>query len=121
MQGIQAVRVGKRLGCIGEAIYKSAKNNGFSIIQQYGGHGISWGTPHASPFVANKSSANEGMRMQNNLTLAIEPMLTMGSTKTWTDEDGWTVWCEAEISAHWEHTIYLHEDRVEIITDRSKL
>jgi methionyl aminopeptidase len=120
MKGIQAIKIGNHLGCIGEAIYKSARSNNFSIITQYGGHGISWDTPHDSPFVANKGTAKEGIRIQNNLTLAIEPMLTTGSIKTWTDKDGWTVWCEADMSAHFEHTIYVHEDRVEIITDRAR-
>jgi len=120
-QGIRAIQVGKRLGCIGEAIYKSARNSNFSVINNYGGHGLSWNTPHDSPFVANKSTSSEGIRIQNNLTLAIEPMLTTGSVKTWTDKDGWTVWCEAEMSSHFEHTIYVHEDCVEIITDRSRL
>lgn len=121
MKGIEAIQIGKQLGCIGEAIYKSARSNGFSVINNYGGHGLDWNVPHAPPFVANKSTANEGIRMMPGLTIAVEPMLTTGSVKTWTDKDGWTVWCEAEMSAHFEHTIYIHENRVEIITDREKL
>jgi methionyl aminopeptidase len=121
MRGIQAIEVGKHLGCIGNAIDKYAKNKGHGCITQYGGHGLDWDIPHAAPFVANRAELNEGIRIQPNLTIAVEPMLTSGSTKTWTDQDGWTVWCEAEIVSHWEHTIYIHEDYVEIITDRSKL
>jgi methionyl aminopeptidase len=120
MQGIQAVEVGKRLGVIGQAISKCAKAMGFEVISQYGGHGLDWDIPHAPPFVSNKSGANEGIRIQPGLTIAIEPMLTTGSIKTWTDKDGWTVHCDAD-SAHFEHSVYVHEDHVEIITDRSKL
>jgi methionyl aminopeptidase len=116
--GIDAIKIGKRLGCIGNAISKYAKNKGHGCITKYGGHSLNWDTPHAQPFVPNKANENEGVRLQENLTLAVEPMLTSGSTKTWTDKDGWTVWCEADMSAHFEHTVYLHEDKIEVITDR---
>jgi methionyl aminopeptidase len=121
MKGIAAIQVGKRLGIIGNTIYKSAKGNNFSVINNYGGHGLEYDIPHAAPFVANKSQPDEGCRIMSNMTLAIEPMLTTGSTKTWIDKDGWTVWCDAEMSAHQEHTIFIHEDKVEIITDRNGL
>jgi methionyl aminopeptidase len=121
MQGIRAIEVGKRLGCIGHAISKYAKNKGYGCINQYGGHGLDWNQPHAAPFVANIDDKNNGFHIQPGLAIAIEPMLTTGSTKTWVDPDGWTVWCEAEMSAHFEHSIYVHEDHVEIITDRTGL
>jgi methionyl aminopeptidase len=123
MCGIKAIAPGKRLGCIGNAIYKYAKNKGYGVITQYGGHGIDIsqdgiGIPHATPFVANKAELNEGVRICAGMVLAIEPMLTTGPTKTWTDKDGWTVWCEAEMSSHFEHTVFVHCDCVEIITWR---
>jgi methionyl aminopeptidase len=121
MAGIRSIAIDRRLGCIGNAISKIAKNKGYGNITQYGGHGLTWNTPHSSPFVCNAGSPNEGIRFQPNMTLAIEPMFTTGSTKTWVDKDGWTVYCEAEMSAHWEHTIFIHADRVEIITDRTIL
>lgn len=120
-KGIEAIKVGNKLGCIGNAIFKSAKNNGFSVINKYGGHGLEWNVPHAPPFVANKTDLEDGFRIQPGLCIAIEPMLTTGSTNTTVDKDGWTVWCEAEMSAHFEHSIYVHEDHVEIITDRRGL
>jgi methionyl aminopeptidase len=120
MKGIAAIKIGNQLGAIGEAISKHTKSKRFGNIVRYGGHGLDWNIPHAEPFVCNEGSSNQGIRFQPNMTLAIEPMLTTGSTKTWVDADGWTVYCEAEMSAHFEHTIYLHEDNtVEIITDRS--
>jgi methionyl aminopeptidase len=122
MKGIQAISVGKKLGSIGHAIFRSAKGNGFNVITQYGGHGIDIssdgsGIPHAPPFVANKDDPETGFRMQPGLVLAIEPMLIIGSTETHLHGDGWTV-CGMGISAHFEHTVFLHEDHVEIITDR---
>lgn len=123
MKGIAAIEVGKRLGCIGEAIWKYAHNKGYGVITHYGGHGIcatedGVGIPHAEPFVSNRSTSNEGIRLENGMVLAIEPMLTSGSTKTWIDGDGWTVNCEADLSAHAEHSIFIHDDKVEILTER---
>ena len=117
-RGIAAVAVGKRIGVIGNAISKFAQGKGYSVITAYGGHSIDYNIPHAAPFVCNKASPNEGVRIQPGLTLAIEPQLTLGGTNTWVDDDGWTVNCEA-MCAHFEHTIYVHPDRVEVITARS--
>jgi methionyl aminopeptidase len=120
MKGIEAIQVGKRLGVIGQAISKHAKTYGFGVINNYGGHGLDWDIPHAPPFVENKSDEERGIRIQPGLVIAIEPMLVLGSTATTTLNDGWTV-VTPDLSAHFEHSIYVHEDHVEIITDRSKL
>lgn len=117
MKGIAAVAVGKRLGVIGHAINKSARGNGYNVINQYGGHGLNYNEPHAGPFVANKATPEEGIRIQTGLTIAIEPMLVFGSTDTRIDPDGWTVWSQG-ISTHFEHSIFVHEDHVEVITER---
>lgn len=119
-KAIDNIQVGKRLGCIGETIYKHARNNNFSVITNYGGHSISKkddiGIPHAPPFVANKANANEGVRFCEGMVLAIEPLLVIeNSTKTRTLDDGWTVVCE-NICAHYEDTVYIHQDKVEVIT-----
>lgn len=120
MLGIKAIKVGDRLGVIGQAIYKHAKNTGFGVITNYGGHGLNWDSPHAAPFVENKSDATKGIRIQSGLSIAVEPMFVLGSTTTTTLADGWTV-VTPDLSAHWEHSVFVHEDRVEIITDRSNL
>ena len=120
MKGIEAIQVGKRLGVIGQAIYKHAKSYGFGIINNYGGHGLDWNIPHAAPFVENKSDESRGIRIQPGLAIAIEPMLVLGSTATTTLNDGWTV-VTPDLGAHFEHSVFVHEDHVEIITDRSKL
>ena len=119
MRGIQAIAVGKRLGCIGNAISKYVKSTGFGLVHNYGGHGLDWNTAHAAPFVSNKAEVTEGIRLQENITLAIEPLLVIGSSaRTRTLDDGWTVTCD-NICAHAEHTIFLHKDHVEIITWRN--
>jgi len=120
MKGIEAIKVGRRLGTIGQAISQHAKITGFNVINNYGGHGIDWDTPHAAPFVENKSDSGRGIRIQPGLAIAIEPMFVMGSVTTTTLADGWTV-VTPDLGAHFEHSVYVHEDHVEIITDRSKL
>lgn len=120
MKGIEAIAVGKRLGCIGNAISRCAKGYGFSVITKYGGHGLEWNQPHAPPFVENKSELDNGIRIQPGLAIAIEPMLVLGSTDTKVLDDGWTV-ATPDIGAHFEHSIYVHEDHVEILTDRRGL
>jgi methionyl aminopeptidase len=120
MKGIQAIAVGKQLDCIGTAIYKSATSKGYGVITNYGGHGLDWDTPHAPPFVANKSDDNGNIRIQPGLAIAIEPMLVLGSTRTRTLDDGWTVVTD-DVGSHFEHSIFVHEDHVEIITDRTGL
>jgi methionyl aminopeptidase len=118
--GILAIKVGSRLGVIGNAIHKYAMDKGFAVIQEYGGHGISENVVHSSPFVANKASVDEGIRLAPKMTLAIEPMCVpfFSSIKTKKSSNGWDIYTE-EISAHFEHTNYIHEDgSVEIITKR---
>lgn len=117
MKGIAAIKVGNHLGCIGAAISECAKEYKFGLVNQYGGHGLDWNVPHAAPFVANKSEPNEGIRIQRGLAIAVEPMLVIGSPTTKTLDDGWTV-VTNDIGAHFEHSIFVHEDCVEIITQR---
>jgi methionyl aminopeptidase len=120
MKGIESIKIGNRLGCIGNAIYKCAKYHGFGLVSNYGGHGLHWDAPHAAPFVANKAEINEGIRISEGLSIAIEPMLTIGAPNTRVLDDGWTV-VTNDIGAHAEHSVFIHKDSVEIITDRSGL
>lgn len=118
MAGIAAVKIGDHLGVIGNAIHNVAKKYKFASVTQYGGHGLDWDTPHASPFVCNKAEITEGIRIQPGLAIAIEPMFVIGSATTHVSNDGWTVMTN-DIGAHFEHSIFVHEDgSVEIITSR---
>jgi methionyl aminopeptidase len=122
MKGIEAVKIGNRIGAIGQAIYKSVKNSGFNVVTNYGGHSISWDKPHAGMFVPNRSSQDEGVRIQPGLTIAIEPMvLPSADTSSVVSKDGWSVLTK-EIGCHWEHTLYVHADgSVEIMTLRDNV
>ena len=115
--GIKAVKVGNRLGAVGDAIHKYTKDSGFGLITEYGGHGIDLDIPHAQPFVANRAHKNEGIRIQPGLTIAIEPMLVMGETKSRVLEDGWTV-VTGGLNCHYEHTVFVEdENTVHIVTE----
>lgn len=113
---ISTIAVGKRLGCIGSAISHTIKKTNFGLIVDYGGHGLDENTLHAEPFVLNRSDSRHGIRIQSGMSLAIEPMVTLRDNRTYVAPDGWTVMSD-EISSHFEHSIYIHLDRVEIITD----
>lgn len=117
MAGIAAAKPGHHLGAIGDAIYKTVKNTQFGLITNYGGHGIDYNKAHAEPFVSNKSSKNDGIRLQSGMSIAIEPMLVFGkNTTTNVKSDGWTV-IAPDISCHFEHSIFIKEDETEIITE----
>lgn len=119
MLGINAISVGKRIGVIGRAIYKFLSSKSYGVITQYGGHSLTYNTPHASPFVANKATADEGIVISSGMTLAIEPMAVIDSrTKTVVGKDNWTVYSE-NTSCHFEHSVFVHKDHVEIITARA--
>jgi methionyl aminopeptidase len=121
--GINAIQIGKKIGIIGNAIYKTANNAGYKVIENYGGHGLTGlidgeNMPHGQPFICNRAYADDGVRFQNGMCIAIEPLLTKGDIKTSTDTiDKWTVSTE-KLNAHWEHTILILDNKVEVITRR---
>lgn len=115
-KAIESIKIESRLGIIGETINNVAKNNNLSVIVDYGGHGIARDTAHAKPFVSNKDSKSNGIRIQNGMSLAIEPIFTLALTSdTKTANDGWSVNC-MDKTAHFEHTININNNIVEIIT-----
>jgi methionyl aminopeptidase len=120
-KAIEAIKIGKRLGCIGNTIYKFVRSKGFSVVETYGGHSCTAengiGNPHTHPFVSNRADINEGIRFTNNLVLCIEPLVVIGgSNRTIVKKDGWSVETD-DISAHEENTIFIHDDCIEILTD----
>lgn len=114
--GQAAAKIGNRLGAIGNAIYRVGTKSGFGVIQDYGGHGIDYNTPHSDPFVANKQSNRSGVRIAAGMSIAIEPMLVLGEAKTIEDNDGWTVRTPS-VGCHFENSVTIMEDVVHIITE----
>lgn len=114
--GQNAVKIGNRLGAIGNAIYKTGSAAGLGVIQEYGGHGIDYNKPHSDPFVANKQSAQSGIHITAGMSIAIEPMLVLGEAKTYEASDGWTVKTPG-IGCHFENSVTVMEDKIHIITE----
>jgi methionyl aminopeptidase len=117
--GIAAARPNARLNAIGHAVEVYARERGYGLVQEYGGHGIGrdmWEEPH----VPNHGDPNTGIRLRPGMTFAIEPMLTLGGDETTGAlADGWTVaTADGSLSAHFEHTIVITDGEAEVLTPR---
>lgn len=115
-EGIKAARAGSRIGDISNAVQRTVEAAGFSVVRQYVGHGI--GTQlHEAPEVPNFGTAGRGIRLLPGMTLAIEPMVNIGSYDVKVLPDGWTVITkDGSLSAHFEHTIVVTPDGPKIMT-----
>ena len=114
--GIRAMVDGGRLSDIGHAVQTVAEGAGFSVVREYVGHGI--GTAmHERPDVPNHGDPGRGPKLRPGITLAVEPMVNVGSPGTVLLDDGWTVvTADGSLSAHFEHTICVTEDGPEVFT-----
>jgi methionyl aminopeptidase len=115
---IDAIRVGGRLSDIGHAIESVADTAGLGVIREYGGHGIGRNM-HEEPFIQNWGPPGRGLELRPGLTIAVEPMFTLGGEETRVLADDWTVVTrDGSLAAHFEHTIAITEDGPEILTAR---
>ncbi len=114
--GIDAVKIGGHIGDIGCAIQKYISNTHYSIVRDYGGHGIG-NFFHGEPFVAHYDTGSFGAEIKPGMFFTIEPMINAGKYKCKVLKDGWTaVTVDKSLSAQFEHTIAITEDGVEILT-----
>jgi methionyl aminopeptidase len=113
---ITQARVGNHVGDIGHAVQEVAESAGFGVVRELVGHGI--GTRfHEEPQVPNYGSPRRGPRLLEGMTLAIEPMITIGNPATRTLSDKWTVvTADGSLSAHFEHTVAITADGPRILT-----
>lgn len=118
MRGIAQMQAGNRLGDIGAAIQAHAEAHGYGVVRDLVGHGI--GTKmHEEPQVPNYGKQGQGLVLRAGLVLAIEPMITEGTWRVRTLEDGWTVVTEDDkLAAHFEHTIAVTDEGPRILTLR---
>lgn len=117
-KGIRTVRPGARLGDIGAAIERHAKQAGYSVVRDYCGHGIGR-EMHEDPQVLHFGKAGTGMALREGMVFTIEPMLNQGTRKVDTEDDGWTVVTEdGKLSAQFEHTVAVTRDGVRVLTLR---
>ena len=114
--GIAQVKPGARIGDISSAIQEYSEGLGYGVVRQYVGHGIGRSL-HEDPQVPNYGSPGKGPILRQGMTIAIEPMLNMGSWETETMSDGWTVvTADRQLSAHFEDTVAITNAGVEVFT-----
>lgn len=121
-KGIEQVKAGSYLLDIAGAIEDHVKGNGFSIVEDFTGHGVGRNL-HEEPSVFNfRTREMPNVKLRSGMTLAIEPILNAGSKFTRTLSDRWTaVTVDNSLSAQFEHTVLVTETGYEILTDRTKL
>ena len=101
---------GNRLGDVGHAVETHARENGFTPIREYTGHGIGRAM-HEDPAVYNFGEPGHGMRLRKGMTLAVEPMIAAGDWHLSIDEDGWCArTVDHSLTSHYEHTIAVNEE-----------
>lgn len=115
-RAIKAIETGNRISTISRAVFSHAKAHGFGVVRQYCGHGVGF-SPHEDPQVPNYVSAGPNPRIVPGMVLAIEPMINAGTGDVYDLDDGWTVvTSDGRISAHFEHTVAITGQGVEILT-----
>jgi methionyl aminopeptidase len=114
--GVAVVRPGARLGDIGAAIQELAAREGCSVVPAFGGHGIGR-RMHMDPHVSHVGRRGRGLRLKPGMAFTIEPMINLGAPDVVVLEDDWTVVTrDGSLSAQFEHTVYVTESGVEVLT-----
>jgi len=114
--GVEKAIAGMRVGDIGYAVQEHAEKNGFGVVKELVGHGV--GTHlHEKPEVPNYGKRGSGIKLEEGMVIAIEPMINAGraGVKFW--DDGWTVsTSDKKPSAHYEHTVAVKKGKVDILS-----
>lgn len=115
-KGIEKAVHGNRIGDISQAVQSHCEKEGFGVVRDLVGHGLGKSL-HEDPSVPNFGKSGRGERLRSGMTLAIEPMITLGSWQVETLDDGWTVvTADRKVSAHYEHDIVVREGKAEILS-----
>ena len=114
--GIAMARSGNRVGDISHAIQTYVESRGYGVVEEFTGHGVGRHM-HEDPQIPNYGRPGTGPVLRAGMTLAIEPMITMGSPRISFDDDGWTVrTADGKPSCHIEHTVLVTNGDPEILT-----
>ena len=114
--GIATACSGATLGDVSAAIQNCAESRGYSVVREYTGHGIGR-EMHEEPQIPNFGLPGTGPVLKKGMTLALEPMLNIGDWRTRVGDDHWTVLtADGSLSAHFEHTIVITDDKAEVLT-----
>lgn len=115
-EGIRFADTSHRLGDISHAIQTHVENAGYSVVKEFVGHGVG-AKLHEDPEVPNYGRAGRGCRLYEGMTLAIEPMVNVGTDEVYVLDNDWTVVTEdGKLSAHYENTILITANGPEILT-----
>lgn len=114
--GIAKMRAGNRVGDVSSAIQRYVESHGYYVTREYTGHGVGR-EMHEGPMVPNYGRAGRGMRLRAGMTIALEPMVLVGTHRTRVLPDQWTVAsADGSLTAHFEHTVLVTEGEPEILT-----
>lgn len=115
--GIEQAIAGNRLGDIGHAIQKYVEKEGFSVVRDYAGHGVGLAM-HEDPMVPNYGKAGRGLKIENGMVIAIEPMINVGTYRVNLMPDGWTVVTkDGKRSAHFEHSVAIVDGKPLVLSE----
>jgi len=114
--GIEKAVAGLRVGDIGYAVQEHAEKNGFGVVKELVGHGV--GTRlHEKPEVPNYGKRGSGIKLEEGMVIAIEPMINAGRAGVRFWDDGWTVsTSDGKVSAHYEHTVAIGKGKADILS-----
>lgn len=114
--GIAVLHDGVKTGDIGAAVQAVLDKFNYGVVRDLVGHGVGHEI-HESPDIPNYGRSGHGTKLSAGMTIAIEPMATLGTERVWMADDGWTILTQDNSwSAHFEHTVLITEDGAEIIT-----
>lgn len=114
--GIEALQGGVRVGDVANAIQTVLQRGGYGVVRDMVGHGVGHEL-HEEPNIPNYGKKSTGPVLETGMTIAIEPMATLGDFRVYIDIDGWTVRSnDKSLAAHFEHTILITDDGSEILT-----
>lgn len=115
-EGIAQVRIGNRVGDIGNAIQQYVEARGYSVVRELVGHGLG-NNLHEAPEVPNYGKKGKGPLLVEGMVIAIEPMINLGKRNVVTEKDNWTVrTVDRKPSAHFEHTVALYQGKPWVLT-----
>jgi methionyl aminopeptidase len=115
-KGIGQARAGNRIGDVSHAIQSYVEAFGYGVVRELVGHGVGKKL-HEDPEVPNYGKRGKGVKLVPGMVFAIEPMINQGTKSVVQERDGWTIrTSDRKPSAHFEHTVAVHEDRTEILT-----
>jgi len=119
-KAVAEIKPGARVGDIGNAVQSYAEANGYGVVREYVGHGVG-AELHEAPEIPNFGRAGRGIRLFPGMSLAIEPMINIGTWEVKRMGDGWTVKTkDGSLSAHYENTVVMLENEIILTTDVSK-